>query len=76
MESMQETPLPAVQSPCETGKSDKESAASSAMIEGNGTAPQRPPLLLAAALGRTDVIHSLLAATDFSNPAQPFTDHR
>ena len=76
MESMQETPLPAVQSSRETGKSDKESAASRAVTENNGTVPQRPPLLLAAALGRTDVIHTLLAATDYSNPAQPFTDHR
>ena len=76
MESMQDTPLPAVQSPCETGKSNKESAASSAMTESNGIASQRPPLLLAAALGRTDVINTLLAATDYSTPAQPFTDHR
>lgn len=38
--------------------------------------PQRPPLFLAAALGRTDVVQSLLAATDYSDPEHPFLDHR
>ena len=68
--------MPALQSPGNGGEPKQDPAAKRTLTGNSAAAPYRPPLLMAAALGRTDVINTLLAATDFSAPAQQFTDHR
>ncbi len=76
MKGMQEPPTPAVQSPDNSAELEQKPAAKQALTGAGVAAPPRPPLLLAAALGRADVIQTLLASTDYSVPTQPFTDHR
>ena len=73
--AMQQRVMPA-SPPWEAMQPGKASTSSSAPAQNGKACVQRPPLLLAAALGRTDVIHTLLSATDYSNPAHPFTDYR
>lgn len=76
MRGMQESPAPVAQSPDSSREMEQKPAAKQALTGVGAAAPPRPPLLLAAALGRADVIQTLLASTDYSVPAQPFTDHR
>ena len=68
--------MPALQSHDNSQELDLNAAAKQALTGISAAAPHRPALLLAAALGRADVIHTLLAGTACSEPAQPFTDHR
>ena len=76
VKDMQEPPMPALQSHDNSQELDLNAAAKQALTGISAAAPHRPALLLAAALGRADVIHTLLAGTACSEPAQPFTDHR
>ena len=75
VKAVQQRAMPA-RAPWEAMQPGKASTSSSAPAQSGKACMQRPPLLLAAALGRTDVIHTLLSATDYSNPAHPFTDYR
>ena len=73
--AMQQRALPA-RPPWEGMQPGKASTSMPSPAQNGRACVQRPPLLLAAALGRTDVIDSLLSATDYSDPAHPFTDYR
>ncbi|MCJ1360546.1 MAG: hypothetical protein MMC33_010554, partial [Icmadophila ericetorum] len=73
--AVQQRVLPA-RPPWEAMQPGKASPSSAALAQNRKACVQRPPLLLAAALGRTDVIHTLLSATHYSPPAHQFTDYR
>lgn len=76
MKGMQEPPVPALQNTDSCRELEQKSGVKHAPTRIGAPAPPRPPLLLAAALGRTDVVQILLAGTDYCEPPQPFTDHR